>query len=188
MDLIPFAWPAGVSAMVVLAELTLHLYREKGTSLVEHMDDLYSKYGFFCSRNGYYSMPDPGVASTILDRIRSKGRTYEVLKQSVERLDRSVVWFRDLGHPGYDSTRPDQNYTPVMSNSAPLLTIKLSSGCLVQLRPSGTEPKFKYYLEMQGTPGMPREDVQEELDFVEGYLLDKLLEPSVNGSDCDDMK
>ena len=165
--------------MAVLAELALNLYCEQGRSLKDHMDHLYSKYGFFCSQNGYYSMSKPLAAKAILDRLRSGG-TYQMLKELVGP-DRSVVNIRDLGYPGFDSSKPDHKPTLPVSKSAPLLTIKLSSGCVIQLRPSGTEPKFKYYLEMQGTPGMQREKVRGELEFVECVLLERLLQPSLNG-------
>ena len=86
-----------------------------------------------------------------------------------------------------------------MSRSAPLLTIHVSiataggsgndsassssssSTCVVQLRPSGTEPKFKYYLEMQGSPGTSEDAIRNELRFVEEVVLDKLLEPEEHG-------
>lgn len=178
--------------MVVLAQLALQLYREKGITLKDHMEELYSKYGFFCSRNGYFGMPDPSVAKTILDRLRSGG-TYTLLKELVGP-DRDVQFIRDLGYPGYDSTTPNGKPTLAVSRSAPLLTVRLGWGasdasesesakvsCLIQLRPSGTEPKFKYYLEMQGTPGMSHDRVREELGLVEEFLLEKLLEPTKNG-------
>jgi phosphomannomutase len=166
--------------MVVLAELAHSLYREQGVTLKHHMEHLYSKYGLFCSKNGYYSMPDPGVSNNILDNLRSGG-TYQTLKDIVGQTDRTTVHIRDLGHPGFDSAREDQTPVLPISKSAPLLTIRLSGGCLVQLRPSGTEPKFKYYLEMQGQPGMPEAAVLAELNSVQAVLLDKLLEPAKNG-------
>lgn len=184
--------------MVVLAQLALQLYREKGNTLKDHMEELYSKYGFFCSRNGYFGMPEPSIAKGILDRLRSGG-TYTRLRELVGP-DREVNFIRDLGYPGYDSTTPDGKPTLAVSRSAPLLTVRLGWGasdasesksesksesanvsCLIQLRPSGTEPKFKYYLEMQGTPGMSHDRVREELGLVEEFLLEKLLEPTKNG-------
>jgi len=178
----------GVSAMVVMAELALYLYREKSMSLRAHMNHLYSVYGFFCSKNGYYAMPDPSSATRILDRLRSGG-TYEVLHDLVsgsamgprQQQSLKIESIRDLGHPGFDSAQPDRRPLLPVSKSAPLLTIRLSNGCLLQLRPSGTEPKFKYYLEMQGTPGVLNDVVQQELGFVAEVLLDRLLEPSQNG-------
>ena len=167
--------------MVVMAELAESLYREKGMTLSEHMDQLYSKYGFFCSKNGYYRTPNPTVGQSILANLRSGGN-YQGLHDKLASLPTKsirVLSIRDLGFPGYDSTNPPE-FVPNLpvSKSAPLLTVELSNGCRVQLRPSGTEPKFKYYLEMKGDT---LEAAQEELEFVETVLLDVLLEPTKNG-------
>ena len=176
----------GISAMVVMAELAEFLYQERGMTLAEHMDNLYSKYGFFCSKNGYYRTPNPTIGHCILDNLRSGGN-YQGLHDKLASLQTRnpnrnpirVLSIRDLGFPGYDSTNPP-DFCPKLpvSKSAPLLTLELSNGCRVQLRPSGTEPKFKYYLEMMGET---QEAAQEELEFVESVLLDVLVEPIQNG-------
>ena len=174
--------PLGISAMVVMAELAHFLYCEKGISLTQHMDNLYSKYGFFCSKNGYYRTPNPTIGHVLLENLRSGG-TYRGLRDKLASLPSkdpiTVISIRDLGFPGHDSTNPP-HFNPKLpvSKSAPLLTVQLSNGCRVQLRPSGTEPKFKYYLEMRGDTS---EAAQQELDFVEGVLLDVLLEPNRHG-------
>ena len=194
--------------MVVLAKLTVQLYDQE-TTLKDHMDHLYAKYGFFCSRNGYFLMPDNGrdvamVVGSIFDRLRSGG--YEAMKAALEASSSdakrlALLSIRDLGYPGYDSTKPPPEHKPTLpvSRSAPLLTLRLSitngedtcggavvaadsgSSCVVQLRPSGTEPKFKYYLEMQGSPGTSEDTIRDELRFVEDVVLDMLLEPKEYG-------
>ena len=189
--------------MVVLAKLAVRLY-DQGRTLKDHLDNLYASYGFFCSRNGYFVMPNDGrdvaeVVGTILDRLRSGG--YEAVREALEASSTDtkrlgLVSIRDLGSPGYDSTKPPPEHKPTLpvSRSAPLLTIHVSiataggsgdasssSTCVVQLRPSGTEPKFKYYLEMQGSPGTSEDAIRNELLFVEEVVLDKLLEPEEHG-------
>lgn len=135
--------------MVVLAELAIHLYQKEGISLKKHMDSLYEKYGYFCSRNGYYKVVDANKAKGLCDRLQAK------------------------------LTVDDQQIRSISNNK--LLKIHLHNGCCIQLRPSGTEPKFKYYLEMQGKPGQARETLQHELEYCEKILLDEILEPAKNG-------
>lgn len=164
--------------MVVMSELALHVYREKGTSLKGHMESLYDKYGYFVSSNGYFFMHDQSAVSKIMDRLRSNG-SYETLIDVVKPYE--VVSFRDLGDPGYDSLQADKKPTLPTSASAPMMTIRFSNGCVIQLRPSGTEPKFKYYIEMKGQPGVPKETVEKDLATMVGLVLERLLEPEKNG-------
>jgi phosphomannomutase len=110
-----------------------------------------------------------------MDRIRCNGN-YD-LDLSPYRVE-SV---RDLGEPGYDSTTADKKPTLPTSNSSPMISLTFSNGCVAQFRASGTEPKFKFYFEMKGSPGMSREVVAKELETMAPLILEKLLEPEKNG-------
>ena len=164
----------GVSAIAVFSEMALHAYRH-GLSLKQHMQSLYDKYGEFVSHNGYYFLDNKSVVPKIMDRIRCGG-TYDV-----DVGPYKIKSIRDLGDPGYDSTKPDKKPTLPTSASAPMMTISFTNGCVAQLRPSGTEPKLKYYLEMKGQPGVSRDVVAQELEGMATIILDKLLEPEKNG-------
>ena len=163
--------------MVVMSELALYVYRERGISLKDHMQSLYDKYGYFVSNNGYYFMHDQSTVKTIMERLRSNG-TYEALKGVVVPYE--IESFRDLGNPGYDSLQTDKRPTLPISEAAPMMTIRFTNGCIIQLRPSGTEPKFKYYIEMKGQPGAPKETVAKELATMVDIVLDQLLQPMKN--------
>ena len=43
------------------------------------------------------------------------------------------------------------------------------------------EPKFKYYIELPGLPGVPREKVEEELVIMSKVIIEVLLNPTKNG-------
>jgi phosphomannomutase len=167
----------GISALGVFAELTYSAYRQ-GSSLTQQLQRLYDKYGEFVSHNGYYFFQpdnDGSIVSKIFADIRQGGayRT-TVGPYSIESI-------RDLGEPGYDSTTPDRKPTLPTSQSSPMLTITFTNGCVTQFRASGTEPKFKYYMEMKGTPGVARDSVQKELMAMSAVLLEELLKPDENG-------
>lgn len=164
--------------MVVMSELALHVYREKGISLKDHMESLYDKYGYFVSSNGYFFMRDQSAVTKIMGHLRSNG-SYETLVNVAKPYE--VVSFRDLGDPGYDSIQADKKPTLPTSATAPMMTIRFSNGCVIQLRPSGTEPKFKYYIEMKGQPGVSKDTVETDLATMVGVVIDRLLEPEKNG-------
>ncbi len=56
-----------------------------------------------------------------------------------------------------------------------------TNGCVAQFRASGTEPKFKYYIEMKGQPGVSRDIMAKEVETMAAFILEKLLEPGRNG-------
>eukprot|EP00934_Nitzschia_sp_Nitz4_P003159 Nitzschia sp. Nitz4//scaffold334_size18717//13005//14970//NITZ4_008764-RA/size18717-augustus-gene-0.4-mRNA-1//-1//CDS//3329548257//3149//frame0 len=161
----------GVSAMAVMSELALFAYRN-GYTLQEQMQKLYDTYGEFVTYNGYYVLEDPKVGETLLERIRGGG-TYD----TVDVSPYTIASIRDLG-VGYDSSQPDNKAS---LPAATMMTLCFTNGCTVQFRPSGTEPKFKFYIEMKGNPGVSREQVSKELAEMAPYVLDKLLEPTKNG-------
>ena len=164
----------GISAMAVFAEMTHWVYAQ-GMTLAQHMQTLYDKYGEFVSHNGYYFLEDNSVVETIMEHIRCNG-TYKVDVGPYE-----IVSIRDLGEPGYDSTTADKKPTLPTSKSSPMMTLRFTNGCVAQFRASGTEPKFKFYIEMKGAPGVARSVVEEELRDMAEIILEKLLQPSKNG-------
>lgn len=163
----------GISAMGVFAQLTCDAYA-RGKTLVDHLQSLYNKYGEFVSNNGYFLLKDKKVVPKIFDSLREGGYPTEVGGYEIEGI-------RYLGEPGFDSSQPDQRPRLPTSKSSPMMTIFFKNGCVAQFRASGTEPKFKYYIEMQGSPGVPRQTVEAELHTMSTVILEELLHPSENG-------
>mmetsp|Transcript_19360 Transcript_19360/g.28388 ORF Transcript_19360/g.28388 Transcript_19360/m.28388 type:complete len:238 (+) Transcript_19360:40-753(+) len=166
----------GISALGVMSELAYHVYANEGSSLAQHMQGLYDKYGEFVSNNGYYICYDTSIPLKIFDRIRNGGK---YIQQVGEKYD--VTSIRDLGCPGYDSEQPDGKPTLPTSSSSPMMTVRFANGCVAQFRASGTEPKFKYYIELRGKPGIKRDIVVEELKCMSDAVLEELIRPEENG-------
>jgi phosphomannomutase len=160
----------GVSAMAVFGEMAMAVYRD-GKNLQQHIQSLYDKYGEFVSYNGYYRMDDMSVVNKIMTRIRDNNN------YGIDLSPYQVDYIRDLDGDGYDSSKPDKKPT---LPPAEMMTLGFTNGCIVQLRPSGTEPKFKFYIEMKGRPGVSRAEVSKELDTMAPYVLERLLEPEKN--------
>jgi phosphomannomutase len=164
----------GVSALCVVAELAYSVYRQ-GRSLAKQMQSLYDTYGEFVCNNGYFFYTGTTVVPTIMEGIRNGGNyVSQVGPYKVESI-------RDLGEPGFDSTTDDKKPTLPTSKSSPMLTLRFENGCVAQFRASGTEPKFKYYIEMRGKPGVSRCSVSRDLMEMSDVILEVLLKPSENG-------
>jgi phosphomannomutase len=170
----------GISALGVFADLAMSVYCTKNMQLQDHMQSLYDKYGEFVSRNGYFFMNDPSVVSIIMDQMTSQG-TFSQLLTEMAVGPYKVESFRYLGEPGYDSTTADKNPTLPTSKSSPMMTIRFENGCVAQFRASGTEPKFKYYIEYKGQPGVSRARVTEDLAIMSDFLIETLLQPDQHG-------
>ncbi|KAL3803814.1 hypothetical protein HJC23_003976 [Cyclotella cryptica] len=164
----------GISALGVIATMACHLY-SRGKTLAVKLQEIYDNYGEFVCNNGYYRCDDPAVVMNIMEQMRNNGKYFErVGSYQVESI-------RDLGFPGYDSTTKDKKPLLPTSTSSPMITFRFTNGCVAQFRASGTEPKFKYYIELRGNPGERKDDVEKRLHEMSCVLLEELLNPTQNG-------
>jgi phosphomannomutase len=131
----------GISAAVLFAELTAVL-RTKGTTVRDHLESLYREYGLF--------------VSTQVNLTRKGAQGLAELKAIMARLradppwtiaDHEVVSVRD--YLGQVITAKDGSTTPLTLPKSDVLTFDLASGSRVIARPSGTEPKAKFYFDVR---------------------------------------
>jgi len=161
----------GISALGVIATLATSLY-SNGETLTSHLQKLHDKYGEFVCNNGYYRCDDPAIVKRIMQQMRNSGNYYDRVGEY------KVKSIRDLGSPRYDSTTDDKKPTLPEAN---MITFRFTNGCVAQFRGSGTEPKFKYYIEMRGEPGEKKVDVEKKLNEMSRVILEELLHPAENG-------
>ncbi len=136
---------AGVSAMV-LAELTAEAKAE-GKSLHEKLDALFAEYG--CHREKTVSIKMPG--SEGMQRMKEVMALFR--SKPPESLDgMNVVRVRD--YLGQTVTVVGQATEPLAGPKGDLVILDLAeAGNYVAVRPSGTEPKVKFYMFAYDAPG-----------------------------------
>ena len=130
----------GVSAAAMCAEMTLY-WASKGKSILEHLDDMYKEYGFFEDRA--ISQYFPGSAGKeIMAGIMTKLRT-----EGLKTLGgKKVLEKRDIGNSvSFDPENPSAKKAIALPKSN-VLQFVLEGGTIVSARPSGTEPKIKFYI------------------------------------------
>ena len=130
----------GVSAAAMCAEMILY-WRSQGKSLLEHLDDMYKEYGYFEDRAISKNFPgSSGVATMkgIMAKLRSEG---------LKTLGgEKVVKIRDVQESTvFDPANPSKKEAITLPKSN-VLQFYLESGTIVSARPSGTEPKIKFYI------------------------------------------
>lgn len=130
----------GVSAAALCAEMTLY-WRSKGKSLLEHLDDMFKEYGYFNDTNLEQYFPGSSgkeKMTAIMTKIRTEG---------LKTLGgKRVVKIRDVQKSvEFDPANPVAT-TPVSFPKSNVLQFFLEGGTVVSARPSGTEPKIKFYI------------------------------------------
>ncbi|MDR2661593.1 MAG: phospho-sugar mutase [Treponema sp.] len=117
----------GISAAALCAEMTLY-WRSKGKSLLDRLNELYVQYGYWqeLGISKYFQGPEgPGIMKGIMEGYR---------KNPPKTLGGIAVnWVRDI-KDGADGLPPSD-----------VLQFFLEDGTVVSARPSGTEPKIKFY-------------------------------------------
>ena len=154
-----------VTASLLVAEMAAH-YHKKGMTLLDAMDALYEKYGYF--REKTLNLVMPGLdglqkMKALMASLRSEppkeiGGT-EVVRQR-DYLDGSI-YVSGVGKVGK---------TPFEGSN--VLYFELADGSSFIVRPSGTEPKIKFYC---GVRGSSAADAEEKLALLKEELksLDK---------------
>ncbi|KAF9557669.1 hypothetical protein CPC08DRAFT_668418 [Agrocybe pediades] len=153
----------GVAATIQFAKLVASLH-EQGKTAYEHLQELYDEYGYFETRNGYFTCMDPEITQKIFTRLRSYGppeKSKSTYPQTLGSLE--VTRVTDLT-TGYDSGNPP-TYEPELPLSSGQMIqfrardVQLGTNLVLTLRTSGTEPKIKYYLEGNGKDSQQVADV-----------------------------
>ncbi|MSR29917.1 MAG: phospho-sugar mutase [Gemmataceae bacterium] len=154
---------AGAAALL-FAELGLYLFR-KNQTLLQYLKGLFEKFGYF--KNAGVPISLPGVEgksqmNRMMDALR-KSPPVEICGQPVT----GVKDFRDpLGKLG-----PLKGITDASSRN--VLVFHLGPKGKIALRPSGTEPKAKIYLEVATpprSPGIADGLWQEEMAQADAWL------------------
>jgi phosphomannomutase len=132
----------GVSAAVVMAELVAWL-RGRGQTLLDRLESIAREHGLFVSSQVNITRPGAqGVHEirAIMDRLRAaKPRAFGA---------HAVTQVRD--YVAQTATRiEDGAVTPLTLPKSNVLTFDLAGGSRIIARPSGTEPKIKFYFDVR---------------------------------------
>ncbi len=141
----------GVSAAAMCAEMTLY-WASKGKSILEHLDDMWREYGFFEDRaiSQYFpGISGKDVMAGIMTKLRTEG--LKVLG------GKKVLEIRDIQQSVSFNPENPSAKTAIKLPKSNVLQFILEGGTIVSARPSGTEPKIKFYINA-------RTDVNGDLD------------------------
>ncbi len=137
----------GVSAAAMCAEMTMY-WRSKGKSLLEHLNDMYKEYGYFEDRaisKNFLGSEGVATMKNIMEKLRTEG-----LKSLGGK---KVVKIRDVQTScEYSPDEPSKKQALNLPKSN-VIQFFLEGGTIVSARPSGTEPKIKFYINTKNEVG-----------------------------------
>lgn len=145
----------GISAALALTQLALNL-KKQGKTIDSYLDEIWSKYG-------YHATKQISVRTTSVDDItKVLGQIRAHVPESIGEFP--VVKFDDLENPS-DGLPPTNG-----------VRFFLAGDVRVIIRPSGTEPKIKCYIEVvrKGEVGTAKVEAHQVMDSLDGDLR-KLL-------------
>ena len=149
----------GIVAVMATCEAAAY-YKSKGISAYEQMDNIYKKYGYY--KEGQIALTFKGIEGaekikSIMDKLRSNPPT--------ELAGLKVLEFRDYKENIVKDLQTGATRETGLPNSNVLyFDLENSSWCCV--RPSGTEPKIKFYC---GVCTDSEEKSKQQLDALKAH-------------------
>ncbi|MGG7143705.1 phospho-sugar mutase [Clostridium nigeriense] len=158
-----------VIASMLIAEMTLY-YKEKGKSLYDGLIDLYEKYGYFKEALVSFELKGKEGAEKIANCIDSL-RNEKLVEINGVKVNTKYDYKLRIEEDIESGEKKDINLPK--SN---VLKFILDNGSWFVVRPSGTEPKMKAYIAVQGT-GL--NDSEEKLESFKEEVV-KLINEKLN--------
>jgi phosphoglucomutase len=145
-----------VSAAAMTAEMALY-HRSRGISVIGRLTALFEKYGYFeealLSR---YFKGEKGM-QIMIDLMEGLRR-----RTPAEIVGEKVVLVKDYRKRLSFSPQRDSETTAIELPPSDVLQFYCRDESVITVRPSGTEPKIKFYISCRCRPGMPLPEARRE--------------------------
>ena len=154
----------GIAALMLLAEAAAY-YKNKGLTLWDNMKEMYKKYGYY--REGQISIVKEGadgasIIKNMMDKVRNNPPQY-IGKYRVVR-------FKDYLTGDINDFAKEEKYKEDLPKSN-VLYFELENDFWCCMRPSGTEPKIKFYMGVVGEDLNNAEELVKDLaDSMKGLM------------------
>ncbi|MBX9097577.1 phospho-sugar mutase [Streptococcus gordonii] len=148
-----------IQAVLVVAELAAY-YRSRGLTLADGIEEIYKEYGYYAEK----------TISVTLSGV-----------DGAEQIKAIMAKFRDNGPKDFNATAisvtedfkaqtattADGTVTNLTTPPSDVLKYTLADGSWIAVRPSGTEPKIKFYIAVVGESN---EDSQAKIANIEAEI------------------
>ena len=148
-----------IQAVLVVAELAAY-YRSRGLTLADGIEEIYKEYGYFAERTISVTLSGVDGAEQI-KTIMAKFRNNAPKEWNATAI--TVV--EDF--KAQTATAADGTVTNLTTPPSDVLKYTLADGSWIAVRPSGTEPKIKFYIAVVGDSN---EDSQAKIANIEAEI------------------
>ena len=148
-----------IQAVLVVAELAAY-YRSRGLTLADGIEEIYKEYGYYAEKTISVTLSGVDGAEQI-KAIMAKFRNNAPKEWNGTAI--SVV--EDF--KAQTSTAADGTVTALSTPPSDVLKYTLADGSWIAVRPSGTEPKIKFYI---AVVGKSNEDSQTKIANIEAEI------------------
>jgi phosphoglucomutase len=149
-----------VSAAAIFAELVAY-YKTKGMSVIDLMAEIYSKFGFY--KESLISVTKKGKdGAEQIQALMNGFRTNPPSQMNGIDVERVV----DVKNSTITHVKSGK-VEPMDMDKSNVMQFYLADGSKISARPSGTEPKIKYYFSVNAPLNDPSEYRKVEAELVE---------------------
>ena len=148
-----------IQAVLVVAELAAY-YRSRGLTLADGIEEIYKEYGYYAEKTISVTLSGVDGAEQI-KAIMTKFRNNAPKEWNATAI--TVV--EDF--KAQTSTAADGTVTALTTPPSDVLKYTLADGSWIAVRPSGTEPKIKFYIAVVGESN---EDSQVKIANIEAEI------------------
>ena len=148
-----------IQAVLVVAELAAY-YRSRGLTLADGIEEIYKEYGYYAEKTISVTLSGVDGAEQI-KAIMAKFRN----NAPKEWNTTAITVVEDF--KAQTSTAADGTVTALTTPPSDVLKYTLADGSWIAVRPSGTEPKIKFYIAVVGESN---EDSQSKIANIEAEI------------------
>ncbi|HHJ7953723.1 TPA: phospho-sugar mutase [Streptococcus pyogenes] len=145
-----------IQAVLLVAEIAAY-YRSRGLTLADGIDEIYKEYGYFAEKTISVTLSGVDGAAEIkkiMDKFRENG------PKQFNNTD--IVLLEDFQKQ--TATKNDGTISNLTTPPSNVLKYTLADDSWIAVRPSGTEPKIKFYI---ATIGDTLDIAQEKITNIE---------------------
>ncbi|MGW9908723.1 phospho-sugar mutase [Streptococcus sp. 151470009-6] len=148
-----------IQAVLVVAELAAY-YRSRGLTLADGIEEIYKEYGYYAEKTISVTLSGVDGAEQIKS-IMAKFRN----NAPKEWNTTAITVVEDF--KAQTATAADGTVTNLTTPPSDVLKYTLADGSWIAVRPSGTEPKIKFYIAVVGESN---EDSQAKIANIEAEI------------------
>ena len=148
-----------IQAVLVVAELAAY-YRSRGLTLADGIEEIYKEYGYFAEKTISVTLSGVDGAEQI-KAIMAKFRD-----NAPKEFNATAISVTE-DFKAQTSTAVDGTVTALTTPPSDVLKYTLADASWIAVRPSGTEPKIKFYIAVVGDSN---EDAQAKIAAIEAEI------------------